>query len=103
MWRATRHIQPRVAALYEQDLIRLLRILKVPPVCWRWLHGPRLALVVLVDDAGRNEVVFRNGRGICHSERVFVDGLNGTPGLQGTSDIRNASMITGMKELFIHL
>lgn len=79
---SSRYVSTRVAAFDEEDLVRPLLVLEVPLMSWRRFHGPRLALMVVVDDACRNEVFLGDRSGICNGQRVFEDCFYGTPGLQ---------------------
>ena len=76
-----RHVPARVAAFDEKDLVRPLLVLEVPPVLRGRLHSPGLALVVVVDDAGGDEVFLCDGGGVCDGQGVFVDRFDRAPGL----------------------
>jgi len=69
----------RIVALDKKGLVRSLCVLEVPPMAWIRLDGVRLAFAVGIDQRGGDEVAVRHGVGVCESERISEDGLDGTP------------------------
>lgn len=81
MWHPSRDLRVRVETLDQHHFVRPLGILEEPPMPLVGLHRPRLTLVVGVDGARRNEVFLGNGPSVRDTEGVFVDCLDGAPGL----------------------
>jgi hypothetical protein len=70
-----------IITLDKEWLIRPLSILKVPSMIRVRPDCVRLALAVWIDQCGGNEVAVWHGMGVCKTEWISEDGLDGTPNL----------------------
>ena len=72
-------IQLGVETLDQCDLLRGLAVQEIPLMIAVGSHSQRLALSILVDEGNTDKVRVWDRVGIRDSERVFVDGLDGSP------------------------